>query len=237
MELSKRLFAVAAMVSPCEKMADIGTDHGYIPIYLIEQKKVGHALAMDINKGPLQRAREHVTLHQLDEYIELRLSNGAEKLQPQEVDVVVIAGMGGRLMMKIIEERKEVFHSLKEFVIQPQSEYGGVRHYLEEQGFQILEENMVEEDGKYYPMMKVSKGSMKLSKKCFYEYGSFLLKEKNPVLYEYLKKEQENYKKIRENLLKGKSEKQKSRLLEVEEILSVNKEALTYFEKDENAAE
>ncbi|MBQ4530421.1 MAG: SAM-dependent methyltransferase [Lachnospiraceae bacterium] len=230
MELSKRLSAVAALVSPCKKMADIGTDHGYIPIYLIERKKVSHALAMDINKGPLERAREHVTLHQLDEYIELRLSNGAEKLQPKEVDSVVIAGMGGRLMMKIIEERKEVFLSLEEFVIQPQSEYGAVRHFLEEQGFQILEENMVEEDGKYYPMMKVSQGEMKLLKECYYEYGSFLLEEKHPVLHEYLKKEQENYKKIRENLLAGTSEKQKMRLLEVEKILDINKEALTYFD-------
>lgn len=231
MELSKRLSAVAALVSPCEKMADIGTDHGYIPIYLIEQKKVSHALAMDINKGPLDRAREHVTLHQLDEYIELRLSNGAEKLQQGEVDSVVIAGMGGRLMMKIIEERKEIFLSLKEFVIQPQSEYGAVRHFLETEGFQILAENMIEEDGKYYPMMKVSKGQMKLSKECCYEYGSFLLEGKNPVLYEYLKKEQENYKRIRENLQKGTSEKQKKRLLEVDKILAVNKDALNYFEK------
>ena len=82
-------------------------------------------------------------------------------------------------------------------------------------------------------MMKVSKGSMKLLKECCYEYGSFLLEEKNPVLYEYLKKEQENYRNIRENLLAGTSEKQKKRLLEVEKILSVNKEAQAFYEKDE----
>ena len=244
MELSKRLFAVAAMVSPCEKMADIGTDHGYIPIYLIEQKKVGHALAMDINKGPLQRAREHVTLHQLDEYIELRLSNGAEKLQPQEVDVVVIAGMGGRLMMKIIEERKEVFHSLKEFVIQPQSEYGGVRHYLEEQGFQILEENMVEEDGKYYPMMKVVPVEEdefwgiipeEAIRTC-YLYGPVLLKNGNPSLRKFLVKQHKQLEKIHKELEKQpESEKIAKRKQEVLDEISLNESAYTILGAIKNA--
>lgn len=229
MELSKRLSAVAALLNNCEKMADIGTDHGYIPIYLVEQKRVHDAIAMDISKGPLQRAREHVQLHKLDEYIELRLSDGAKELNVGEVQEVVIAGMGGRLMMKIIDESRELFHSLQGFVIQPQSEYGYVRRFLEENGYVILKENMVEEDGKYYPMMRVSSGQMKLEQECFYEYGEYLLTEKHPVLQEYLLKEYDNYKKISKTLQQGTTEKQKQRLVEVEKIIDLNQKASAYF--------
>lgn len=233
MELSKRLAAVAELMEECQSMADIGTDHGYIPIYLIEHKKTGHAIAMDINLGPLERAREHVKLYGLNEYIELRLSDGARELKPFEVEAAVVAGMGGRLMMKILEDSKEVFQTMKFFVLQPQSEYGFVRQFLEKQGFYIQAENMICEDGKYYPMMRVSKGSMNLEKECFYEYGRFLLKEKNPVLYEYLKKEYKNYKQITRKLSQGTSEKQKQRIKEIEKLLRVNEEALKYYEEGE----
>ncbi len=229
MELSKRLSAVAALIGNCDMMADIGTDHGYIPIYLVEQKKVRGAIAMDIGKGPLQRAREHVKLHQLDEYIELRLSDGAKELTEGEVEEVVIAGMGGRLMMKIIGESIEIFRTLKGFVIQPQSEYGFVRHFLEDNGFSILQEDMIEEDGKYYPMMRVASGVMKLEKECYYEYGKYLLTEKNPVLQEYLIKEYNNYTKIKDTLQQGITQKQKQRLAEVEQMIDLNQEALGYF--------
>ena len=228
MELSKRLSAVAAMVNNCTTVADIGTDHGYIPIYLVEQKKVCRAIAMDIRKGPLQRAKEHVKLHCLDEYIELRLSDGARALTKGEAEEVVLAGMGGRLMMKIIGESKELFLALQGFVIQPQSEYGFVRHFLEENGFAILKEDMVEEEGKYYPMMRVSSGIMNLEKECFYQYGKNLLMEKNPVLREYLIKEHENYIKIKKGLQQGTTPKQRQRLVEVEQMISLNQEAQGY---------
>lgn len=229
MELSKRLSAVAALVNSCNTMADIGTDHGYIPIYLVEQKKVHRAIAMDIGKGPLQRAKEHVKLHGLDEYIELRLSDGARGLIKGEAEEVVLAGMGGRLMMKIIEDSKELFHDLHGFVVQPQSEYGFVRHFLEDSGFAILKEDMVEEDGKYYPMMRVSSGTMNLTIDCFYEYGKYLLTEKNQVLQEYLVKEYKNLKKIKNELQQGTTPRQKQRLVEVEQMINLNQEALGYF--------
>lgn len=229
MELSKRLSAVAALLDNCEKMADIGTDHGYIPIYLVEQKRVYGAIAMDIGKGPLQRAKEHIQLHKLDEYIETRLSDGAKKLTVGEVQEVVIAGMGGRLMMKIIDESREIFHSLRGFVIQPQSDYGFVRHFLEDNGFTILKEDMVEEEGKYYPMMRVASGKMKLEQECFYEYGKYLLTGKNPILQEYLLKEHKNYKKIAQTLQQGTTQKQRERLLEVEQMIKLNEIATAYF--------
>ena len=92
MELSKRLQAVADLVTAHYKLADIGTDHAYIPIYLTQQKKITEAVALDVNEGPLQRAEEHIRENGLEAEIETRLSNGFQALQPGEVQSAVIAG-------------------------------------------------------------------------------------------------------------------------------------------------
>jgi len=134
MELSKRLQAVADLVSDGLVVADVGTDHGYIPIYMLEIGKCSKALAMDVNHGPLLRAKEHIAEHGLEEMIETRLSDGVKELQVGECDAVVIAGMGGALTIKILEEGKEVFKNLTEFVLQPQSELYKVSEYLFEKG-------------------------------------------------------------------------------------------------------
>ena len=121
MQLSKRLLAVSEMVTSNSRLADIGTDHGYIPIYLIENKRVPRAIAMDVNKGPLNRAKENIEHHGLENYIETRLSDGAAALHSGEVDAVVIAGMGGGLVMKILTEGSGVLKSVKELILDRKS--------------------------------------------------------------------------------------------------------------------
>lgn len=161
MELSKRLQAVADLVTEGASVADIGTDHGYIPIYLIEHNIAGKVIALDINRGPLERARMHVVGHGLKGKIETRLSDGLEKVLPGEVDTMIAAGMGGGLVIKILTEGYPVVEILDTMILQPQSEIGKVRRFLNEHNLQITEENMVEEDGKFYPMMKVIHGKKK----------------------------------------------------------------------------
>lgn len=159
MELSRRLQAVAAMVTASYTLADIGTDHAYIPIYLVEHQIVPQAVAMDINEGPLDRARAHVEEHGLTGQIALRLSDGMKELHPGEVQSAVIAGMGGALMIRILQDSKETVESLRECILQPQSEIAKVRAFLLQEGFLFIQEDMVEEDGKFYPMMKVVPGT------------------------------------------------------------------------------
>ena len=106
MQLSKRLLEVSGLVSYGSRLADVGTDHGYIPIWLTEQGAIRSAVAMDINRGPLLRAQENIRRHRLEEKIKTRLSDGVAELRPGEADSVVIAGMGGSLMVKILKERK-----------------------------------------------------------------------------------------------------------------------------------
>ena len=228
MELSKRLQAVADLVTLDLKVADIGTDHGYIPIYLVENKKNPSAVAMDINKGPLQKAQENIALHGLEDSIKTRLSNGAEKLQCGEVESIVIAGMGGGLVIKIIEQDKEIFQNVKEFILQPQSEIWKVRKYLAENDFRIVQEDMVLEDGKFYPMMKVVNGKAENYSRIELHYGKFLLQEKHPVLKKFLEKEC----RIKEEILKNLSENHSDnmqRMKELEEEIEQMKKAQSVF--------
>lgn len=102
MKLSKRMQAVAAMVSPGNVLADIGTDHGYVPIALVQEHVIPRAIAMDINEGPLERATAHIREYHLESLIETRRSNGVEMLREGEADSILIAGMGGELIIGIL---------------------------------------------------------------------------------------------------------------------------------------
>ena len=190
MELSKRLYAVAGLVTEGASVADIGTDHGYVPIYLIKNNIASKVIAMDINKGPLERARMHIIGHGLKGQIETRLSDGLKNLEPGEVDAFIAAGMGGGLVIKILEDSKAVVDSLKFAVLQPQSEIAKVRKYLNRNGLVIIDEDMVEEDGKFYPMMKVVHGEPQAYEEYEYIFGKILLEKKHPVLHKFLLREQ-----------------------------------------------
>lgn len=233
-KLSNRLLAVASFVTDGNVLADVGTDHGYIPIYLLQEKRVPRAIAMDINEGPLQRAKEHIDVYGLKDYIETRLSDGVAALTPGEVDTVLVAGMGGGLVMHILEEGKEVCMQAKELVLQPQSELERVRAYLWLNGYVILQENMVLEDEKFYPMMRVAYQNVidmeSAESLLFCRYGKHLLEQKHAVLKEYLEREEKLYAGILENLSQtAVSEKKRERMTEVEEVLQLNCKAMEYF--------
>lgn len=233
MELSIRLQAVADLVSEGLVIADVGTDHGYIPIYLVETKKFKQAIAMDVNKGPLLRAKEHIEAAGYTEQIECRLSDGVSALKPGECDAVVIAGMGGALAIRILEEGKEVFQTLREFVLQPQSELQKVREYLCRNAYCIVEENMVLDDGKFYPMFRVVNQTAPVYNAVELRYGKLLLEEKNAVLEKFLRKEQTVKEQILEQLKQSFGEHIETRRKEIEEELEGIKYALQrYYEGD-----
>ena len=194
-ELSRRLQAVADLVTPGMRLVDVGTDHAYIPIHLTQNGVVPSAIAMDINKGPLERADAHICEYGLDGKIITRLSDGLVNLKMEEADTM-IAGMGGALVIHILDEDPVKTRTLKELILQPQSELAKVRGYLEGHAFRIIAEDMVEEDGKYYPMMKVVpaeqtglyEAGIPVTEEEL-EYGKLLLEQAHPVMGEYLKKE------------------------------------------------
>lgn len=186
MSLSIRLKCVADMVTNGVRLADIGTDHAYIPIELVASGRIPSAIAMDINPGPLQKASENIAAYGLSDRIECRHSDGFASMIDNEADCAVIAGMGGDLICRIISDRPEAVHEL---VLSPHTHYEKVRHTLRHLQYEIKSERMVNDSGKFYLVIKAEKNHN--AHMTDYDvvsdyFGSFLLKSKDPVLKEYL---------------------------------------------------
>lgn len=157
--LSARLRAVADMVTAGNRVCDVGCDHGFVPIWLVQQKISPYVLAMDVRSGPLGAAREHVAEQGLASRIETRLSDGLHNYKIGEADTLICAGMGGGLMTRILSADRAKTVSFRELILQPQSEVEAFRAWLRAEGYRILQEHMIEEDGKFYPILLAEPGA------------------------------------------------------------------------------
>ena len=215
------------MITPGLPVADIGCDHAYLPIYLAKENISPYIIACDVNAGPIVRAQENVEDADLSERIDVRQGDGLSVVAAGEVKSVILAGMGGRLMMRILEEGADVLADVTEIIMEPQSEVAGLRHYLQDRGYRIISENMVSEDNKFYPIIKAVHGQMDWDKEVYFRYGKILLREENPVLHEFLLVEKDYCSK----LLKELSENEDIphvfvRMEEVKTDLALNADAL-----------
>lgn len=154
--LDERLRAVAAAVRPGSRVADIGTDHGYLPVYLVSEGICPQAIAADLRPGPLEAAQRHVSDSGLSDRIDLRLGDGLKPIAPDEVDDVVIAGMGGETIAGILEAADWVQDFRLRLVLQPMSRAENLRRYLLNHGFSINNERLVQDGRHLYPVMTVS---------------------------------------------------------------------------------
>lgn len=238
MELSLRMQQVVSMVEPCGVAADIGCDHGYVAIKLVQLGKAQQVIAMDVRTGPLSRAEAHIRQERLQEWISCRLSDGLEGLEPGEADTIIIAGMGGPLMIDILERGKNRRLGTELLVLQPQSDIPEVRRYLHRIGYKIMKEAMLQEDNKYYTVIQGKPersidGQQLISSNSWsaveYQYGKNLLEQCSDVLYSYLKKENLQLTQLRRYLLERNTEKARQRIQELEEQLEWNREARGYY--------
>jgi tRNA (adenine22-N1)-methyltransferase len=236
MQLSKRLHAVASLVTPGNRVADVGCDHAYTSIYLVEKEIANKVIAMDVNQGPIDRAKDNIEKYGYSNQIVTRRSNGLEKLLEEEADTILIAGMGGALTIQILEEKQELVQQIKELILQPQSEINKVRVMLQERNFAIVRESMVKDDGKFYMMMKaIPKGMVsepdqyELTKKEHYYYGRLLLEEKHPILQEFLLWDFELCGNILHTLRAEQTENTKAREKEIEEKIALIQCGLEYY--------
>lgn len=195
-QLPKRLETIIERMPDAGCLADIGCDHAYVAIEAVRRGRAARAFACDVRKGPLQQAAEHILCAGLAGKIETRLSDGLEKVAPGEADTVVIAGMGGPLMERILQGRLGDF---AHFVLSPQSEIPHFRRFLLAEGMQIDEETMLIDEGKYYVILNVSQradaaasDSMYVTEEDFL-YGGRLLRRLDPVLKSFLEKEKTRY--------------------------------------------
>ena len=231
--ISDRLRIVAHMCDKGAVVADIGTDHGYLPIYLVQEGIAPSAIAMDLRKGPLEKAKKHICDNCLEDRIQTRLSDGLEKLSKNEADIITICGMGGRLIADIVTKGKDVITQNTILVVSPQSEVGEFRHFLVSQGFEIEDEQMLKEDGKYYFIIKCRKSEESVCSEFSetqYQYGWKLLDSKDKTLYEYLIKEKETNEGISNSIKKDESNPTvKLRLQQLSQKNNIIMKALSYY--------
>ena len=232
--ISDRLRTVAHMCDKGAVVADIGTDHGYLPIYLVQEGIAASAIAMDLRKGPLDKAKKHIRDNCLEDRIQTRLSDGLEKLSANEADIITICGMGGRLIADIVTKGKDVITRNTTLIVSPQSEVGDFRHFLVSQGLVVDEEQMLKEDGKYYFIIKCGKSDENVYSEYSetqYQYGWKLLESKDKTLYEYLIKEKETNEGISNSLKKDESNPTvKLRLQQLSQKNNIIMDALSYYD-------
>ena len=184
--ISKRLLCCASMVQSGARVADIGTDHGYLGIYLLQSGAARHVIACDLRKDPLENARRNAKLFGVDGEMELRLSDGLEKILPDEVDTVVMAGMGGDLIQKILSQCPWRKREGLQFILQPQSAGNVLRRWLCEDGFEIQREEPVQDGHFLYTVMDIRQGEPSPLTPGT-EYASpALLKSESPLVGNYL---------------------------------------------------
>ena len=204
MELSERLKTVAGFVK-YRTIADIGTDHGYIPCYLAHKKTIDMAIACDVNKGPLSKAEENINNFGFENIIETRLGSGLEPLNKNEAETIIIAGMGGLLICDILNKGKEKLEGVRQLVLQPQRDIYSVRKLIHKLGFKIDDEKMLCEGGKYYTVISAVKGNEIYTDEIYYHFGKILIDNKSDVLKEYITMRLNKYQNIIDNANKSSS--------------------------------
>ena len=189
--ISKRLELVASFVPQGAILLDVGSDHAYLPIELIERGQIESAIAGEVVEGPYQSAVKNVEAHGLKEKIQVRLANGLAAFEEaDQVSVITIAGMGGRLITRILEEGLDKLANVERLILQPNNREDDLRIWLQNHGFEIVAENILEEAGKFYEILVVEAGQMKLSASDV-RFGPFLSKEVSLVFVQKWQKEAE----------------------------------------------
>ncbi|MFO1443437.1 tRNA (adenine-N(1))-methyltransferase [Bacillus sp. Bva_UNVM-123] len=231
-KLSKRLHTVASYIPKGYRLADIGSDHAYLPCHVVKIGSIPYAIAGEVADGPYESAKRQVVIEGLTEKIDVRKGNGLEVIENGEVDCITIAGMGGALIASILEAGKEKLTETRRLILQPNISAISIREWLLENGWALIAEHILEEDEKIYEILVAEKGNpntvyQDLSKELLL--GPYLIKEKSSAFNKKWRREWNNWQRIlvqlenagqtEENNRKRKELMEKLRI--VEEVLNV----------------
>lgn len=224
-KLSKRLAAVAAYVPKNSRLADVGSDHAYLPLFLVEKGHIDFAVAGEVVQGPYQSALANVTQASKQEQIQVRLANGLAAIDSSDqIDTITIAGMGGRLIADILSAGMAKLVNVQRLILQPNNREDELRIWLEENGFQIVAEEMVVENQKFYEILVVEQGQMTLNQ-LEKRFGPYLMQEKSA---DFIAKWQNEARKLSHSLEKVPSDHQddiallREKIKAIKEVLDVS---------------
>ncbi len=215
-KLTPRLQKIYDIVPPCKTACDIGTDHAYIPVCLTLSGKCENAIASDIRKGPVERAKSTVSSYGAEEKVSVRLGGGLETVSENEAETIIIAGMGGLLIAQILEDSKAVARSAKTLILQPMTASTELREYLNQNGYIIEKEFIVREEEKLYTIMLVSVGEDTPYTKAELYMGKKI--EKNENFESYRNQRLSKLDKQINGLSKSENEKNLKRLCELKNL-------------------
>ncbi len=187
MVISERLKTIISCAKKCNFLVDVGTDHAYIPICLVKSGIAEKAVACDISKGSVEKAKKNIQIHNYSDFIETRLGDGLRVIEENEKpDQIIIAGMGGMLTVDILNGSKKTVGFAERLILQPQRDIDKVRRTVHEFGFKIIDEKMIFEDGKYYNIVICEKGMDCVYTEEDYFFGKLLIETKNEILKKYV---------------------------------------------------
>lgn len=232
MKLSKRLQEIANFVPRNSIVGDVGTDHGYIPVYLIDNKISKKVIATDISKKSLDKTIESISRKRYKDYIDTRLGNGLEVIKPFEIDTLIVAGMGGLLIRDILDKDKNMRDSITNFILQPNVASKELREYLYENNFDILDERLVKEEGKFYEIIYAKKGKSYVEKDIYYEIGDKLITSQDPLLKEFINSKIEKTEKVLHEIQDKKTERTEERYEELTDYMEKLKVVLKEVERN-----
>ncbi len=229
--ISKRLESILKLIPNADILADIGTDHGYIPTYAVKNNMVKKAIAADISKGSLEKAIIEINNNNLQDKVEARLGSGLDVLQIDEADIIVIAGMGGILISEILEKSYHEKYKSKfpVLIFQPVQFPEKLRQYLYINNFEIIDEELIEDEGKIYHIIVSRYSKEKVLKTIefpFDEIGYINFHKANETMFKLLESKLKIYKVIRDKIKNSQSKESKKKIEELSFMIKCYEEMI-----------
>lgn len=215
MKLSNRLQCIANLIDKCEISADIGTDHAYLPIYLIGKGVCKKVIASDVKNEPAKKAIRNIAEVGYENFIDVRIGNGLEVLNEHETETIIISGMGAAEINRILEKNVNIAKTARNLILQPMTQHFKLRSWLKKNNYIISDEDLCKEEGRIYLVLKVGYDEKRKDDSNIY-FGNILFQKKHPLLPEYIQKYIREYEDVRMELISSDSISLNQRIKEIE---------------------
>jgi len=204
-KLSPRLLAVAELVPSGGVVTDIGTDHAHLPVFLVQERRCPRVIAVEKSRGSLRKAQRNLRFFGLEEMIELREGDGLEPLKGEDaVETVVISGLGGKTINRILAEAEADLFDYKRFVMQPMVDAEELRRWLVSRGFYFPREKLAREGGRFYEVIAAEPGEERIEDPIIFELGPALMRDRDPLLIPWLQAKLKHYERLLQALARSR---------------------------------